>query len=184
MINIQPSSTNLIWIDLEMTGLSPIENEIIEIATLVTNANLEVIEEGPVFAIYQAESVLEKMDAWNVKHHTRSGLIDRVRISTVTMAQAETETIEFLMKHIPPQKSPMCGNSIHQDRRFLEKSMPKLLQYFHYRNLDVSTLKILAQRWAPDIAKGFKKKPQHEALSDIYASIEELTYYRTHLLKY
>lgn len=178
-----PNSNNLIWIDLEMTGLDPKTDEIIEIATLVTNSNLEVLAEGPVFAIYQPESILRKMDDWNVKHHTRSGLIDRVRASNVTLELAQAETIEFLMHYIPPGKSPMCGSSVHQDRRFLEKSMPKLLQYFHYRNLDVSTLKILARHWSPEIAKGFKKKAQHEALSDIYASMEELIYYREHFLK-
>ncbi len=183
MIDIHPSADNLIWIDLEMTGLNPIEDEIIEIATLVTNSHLEILAEGPVFAIYQPESILRKMDAWNVKHHTRSGLIDRVRASTVTLEQAQGETIEFLMHYVPAGKSPMCGNSIHQDRRFLEKSMPKLLQYFHYRNLDVSTLKILARHWMPEMAKGFKKKAQHEAMADIHASIEELAYYREHFIK-
>ena len=171
---------NLIWIDLEMTGLKPEVDRIIEIATIVTDAKLNVLAEGPVFAIHQPDEVLAKMDAWNTKHHTRSGLVDRIKASKVTIEQAEAETLKFLAQYVPPDKSPMCGNSICQDRRFLARYMPKLEKFFHYRHLDVSTVKELAKRWAPDIAKGIKKRSQHIALSDIHDSIEELRHYQTH----
>ncbi|HET6654698.1 MAG TPA: oligoribonuclease [Gammaproteobacteria bacterium] len=169
---------NLIWIDLEMTGLDPVRDRIIEIATLVTDKHLNPIAEGPVLAIHQAESALDGMDNWNVKHHGESGLIARVRESEVDEAEAERQTLAFLREHVPERASPMCGNSICQDRRFLAREMPELERFFHYRNLDVSTLKELAKRWAPDVAKGFKKESAHVALSDIKDSIDELEYYR------
>lgn len=175
---MKPDSNNLIWIDLEMTGLSPTENRIIEIATIVTNSNLDVLAEGPVFAIKQTDEHLSIMDEWNVSHHTRSGLVNRVRHSNIDEQQAESQTLAFLSRYVPPGKSPMCGNSICQDRRFLCRYMPELAEHFHYRNLDVSTIKILAQHWAPDIAHGFKKESEHLALQDVLDSIAELKHYR------
>lgn len=180
---MNPKATNLIWLDLEMTGLDPSRDHIIEIATVVTNSDLAILAEGPVFAIHQPEEVLALMDKWNVKHHTKSGLVDRIKNSTTTLAEAEAATIEFLMHHVPPGKSPMCGNSICQDRRFLFRWMPKLEQYFHYRNLDVSTVKELAKRWMPNIVKGAKKNSKHIALEDIQDSIDELIYYREHFFR-
>ncbi len=174
---------NLIWIDLEMTGLNVDHDHILEIATLVTNSNLEILAEGPVFAIFQPEETLKIMDDWNVQHHTRSGLLNRVRSSLVDESQAQTLTLEFLSAWVPIGKSPMCGNSICQDRRFLWNYMPSLETYFHYRNLDVSTIKILAQRWAPQVAAGVNKSTLHQALQDIRDSIEELRYYRQHFIK-
>ncbi|HET7675742.1 MAG TPA: oligoribonuclease [Gammaproteobacteria bacterium] len=173
-----PNAENLIWIDLEMTGLDPDNDRIIEIATLVTDKHLRPLAEGPVLAIHQSEAALAGMDEWNVSHHGASGLIARVRESRVSEAEAEKQTLEFLRAHVPERASPMCGNSICQDRRFLARWMPALEKFFHYRNLDVSTLKELAKRWAPDIASGFKKESAHIALSDIKDSIEELEYYR------
>lgn len=178
----KPSSKNLIWIDLEMTGLDPERDRIIEIATVVTDSNLEVLSEGPVLAIHQPSEMLNAMDEWNTVHHGKSGLLERVKNSKVTEEEAQTETIEFLMQYVPCGKSPMCGNTIYQDRKFLSKYMPKLEQYFHYRNLDVSTIKILAKRWRPDIMKGVKKKSKHIALEDIRDSIAELCYYRDNFL--
>jgi len=175
---------NLIWIDLEMTGLDTDRDHIIEIATIVTDNQLNIIAEGPVFAIHQSEEVLERMDSWNQSHHTNSGLLKRVRESKLTAAYAEMETLKFLGEHVPPGKSPMCGNSICQDRRFLHREMSELERYFHYRNLDVSSIKILAQEWAPEIAQNFSKNSQHLALQDVRDSIEELRYYRRHLFKY
>ncbi len=177
------SAHNLIWIDLEMTGLSLEQDHILEIATVVTDNNLEVIAEGPVMAIHHPKSRLDQMDKWNTEHHTRSGLVNRVLDSTINASQAEQQTLDFISKHVAKNKSPMCGNSICQDRRFLCKEMPELAQYFHYRNLDVSTLKILAQRWAPEIARQFSKAAKHLALSDIYDSIAELKFYRQHFFK-
>jgi oligoribonuclease len=172
---------NLVWIDMEMTGLDPEKEKIIEIATIVTDSQLNIIEEGPVFAIHQPNDLLSRMDSWNTKQHNSSGLVDRVKNSTINEKEAETATLEFLKKHVPPGKSPMCGNSVHQDRRFLCLYMPELERFFHYRLLDVSTLKELAQRWAPKIYSGLQKDSKHLALSDIRDSIEELKYYRQYL---
>lgn len=166
-----------------MTGLHVDHDHIIEIATVITNSNLDVLAEGPVFAIYQPDTVLNLMDEWNRTHHQKSGLVDRVRASTVDEAQAQQKTLEFLAQWVSPGKSPMCGNSICQDRRFLWNYMPRLEAYFHYRNLDVSTVKILAQRWAPEITSGLNKSTEHKALQDIRDSIEELRYYRQHFIK-
>jgi oligoribonuclease len=174
---------NLIWIDLEMTGLYPDSDRIIEIAVVVTDAQLTTRVEGPVFAIHQSDETLDKMDAWNKGTHGKSGLIDRVKASTISEDEAVAQTIEFLKQYVPAAKSPMCGNSICQDRRFLANYMPKLEDFFHYRNLDVSTLKELARRWKPEILAGFKKAQAHTALADIHESIDELAYYREHFLK-
>jgi len=173
---------NLIWIDMEMTGLLPESDRIIEVAIVVTDANLNAIAEGPVLVVHQPDAVLDGMDAWNKSTHKKSGLIDRVKASTLTEAEVEARLTEFLQEHVPASTSPMCGNSICQDRRFMARSMPKLEAYFHYRNLDVSTLKELARRWKPEIMSGMKKHGKHEALADIYESIEELKYYREHLM--
>jgi oligoribonuclease len=176
-----PSSDYLVWIDLEMTGLKPDTDVIIEMATIVTDANLDVVAEGPVIAIHQPDSVLDAMDDWNKRTHGASGLITRVRDSKWTMANAEKRTMEFLNALVEPNSSPMCGNSICQDRRFLARQMPTLERFFHYRNLDVSTLKELARRWAPSIIAGFSKQGEHKALADIQESIRELAYYREQL---
>lgn len=175
--------THLIWLDLEMTGLDPATDRIIEIATLVTDTQLEPLAEGPVIAVFQPEDVLAGMDEWNQHHHGRSGLVDRVRASRWDEAGAEHETLAFLADWVAPGKSPLCGNSICQDRRFLARCMPRLEAYFHYRNLDVSTVKILAQRWAPQVAESFKKEAKHQAMDDIKESIAELRHYRQHLLR-
>lgn len=174
------SPDNLIWIDLEMTGLNTQTDTIIEIATLVTDSQLNLLAEGPVLAIYQSDATLAAMDEWNQQHHSRSGLVARVRASLVDEREAEARTLEFLRGYVPKDKSPMCGNSICQDRRFLARCMPELEAYFHYRNLDVSTLKELARRWYPEF-KGFSKTAAHLALQDIQDSIEELRFYREHL---
>ena len=168
---------NLIWIDLEMTGLDTSKDYIIEIATVVTDSALNILEEGPVIAIHQDDTNLDAMDDWNKNQHSKSGLIGRVRASQYSEAQAEKLTLEFLAKHVPPRSSPMCGNSICQDRRFLARCMPELECYFHYRNLDVSTVKELARRWAPTVYNGFTKESSHLALNDIRDSINELRYY-------
>jgi oligoribonuclease len=179
----RPNEMNLIWLDMEMTGLEPDTDLIIEVAVVVTDMHLNIVAEGPVFAIHQSDEALDKMDSWNKGTHGRSGLIDRVKASTVTEAQAETELIAFLKQWVPAGKSPMCGNSICQDRRFMARGMPKLEAFFHYRNLDVSTLKELCKRWKPEIVGGFKKHQKHTALADIIESIEELRYYREHFIK-
>jgi oligoribonuclease len=177
------SDTHLIWIDLEMTGLDPQNDCIIEIATVVTDADLNVLAEGPVLAIHQEDEILAGMDEWNTNQHGRSGLTARVRASTVTEGQAEAATVRFLEQWVPKGASPMCGNSICQDRRFLARWMPRLEAHFHYRNLDVSTLKELARRWAPPLADGFSKESRHLALDDIRDSIAELRYYREMFLR-
>ena len=177
-------SQHLIWIDLEMTGLDPDNDLIIEIATVVTDKDLNILAQGPVLAVHQSDAVLAAMDEWNQKHHGQSGLIDRVKASTIDEAEAERLTIEFLKQWVPENTSPICGNSIGQDRRFLYRYMPKLEAYFHYRNIDVSTLKELAARWAPEVKNGFNKESTHQALDDIIESIEELRYYREHFIKF
>jgi oligoribonuclease len=176
------SDQNLVWIDLEMTGLAPDTDRIIEIAVVVTDAQLGNRVAGPVFAVHQSDATLDAMDAWNTGTHGRSGLIERVKASTVDEASAEAQVIEFLKQFVPKNTSPMCGNSICQDRRFLANYMPGLEAFFHYRNLDVSTLKELAKRWKPSILAGFKKAQAHTALADIQESIDELAYYRAHFL--
>jgi len=176
-----PSSDHLIWIDLEMTGLKPESDSIIEMATVVTDKELAVIADGPVFAIHQPENILAQMDDWNQKQHGSSGLIARVRASTINETEAEARTIEFLAPLVKAGASPMCGNSICQDRRFLARHMPKLERFFHYRNLDVSTLKELARRWAPGVTESFVKQGTHLAHADIHESIRELRHYRTRL---
>ena len=176
------SDQNLIWIDLEMTGLLPDSDRIIEVAVVVTDPQITVRVEGPVFAIHQSDAVLDGMDAWNKGTHGKSGLIDRVKASTVDEAAAEAAVIAFLDQYVGAGKSPMCGNSICQDRRFLARTMPKLEAFFHYRNLDVSTLKELARRWKPAAMDGFKKAQAHTALADIHESIDELLHYRQHFL--
>lgn len=177
------NENRLVWLDMEMTGLDPTRERIIEVAVVVTEPDLTVVAEGPVLVVHQPESLLESMDNWNKSTHGKSGLIDKVRASTITEAKAEQILLEFLSQHVPAGKSPLCGNTISQDRRFMVAYMPQLERFFHYRNLDVSTLKELARRWAPSIYKGFEKKSKHEALADIYESIDELKYYREHMLK-
>jgi len=169
---------NLIWIDLEMTGLEPQQDQIIEIATVVTDANLKILAQGPVIAIHQPDAIMQAMDDWNTRHHGDSGLTRRVQQSSSSMADAEQETLEFLRAYVVPGKSPMCGNSICQDRRFMARLMPELEAFFHYRNLDVSTLKELARLWKPELTSGFVKQGAHLALDDILESIAELEYYR------
>jgi len=177
------SRKNLIWIDLEMTGLDTNNDAIIEIATIVTDDQLNVVAEGPIIAIHQPDSALEAMDEWNTKQHGGSGLTERVKNSTTTEAEAERQTLEFLAEHVPAGVSPMCGNSICQDRRFMARIMPELEAYFHYRNLDVSSFKELARRWAPKVEKSFKKNGSHLAMDDIRDSIRELQHYREHFIK-
>jgi oligoribonuclease len=177
------SDQNLVWLDCEMTGLNPEIDRLIEIAVIVNGPQLEPRIEGPVFAIHQSDEQLEKMDSWNKGTHGRSGLIDKVKASTVTEAQAEQEILDFLARHVPKGTAPMCGNSISQDRRFLVKYMPKLEAFFHYRNVDVSTLKELAKRWRPDIYNGVKKQQKHTALADVHESIDELAHYRDEFLR-
>jgi oligoribonuclease len=179
---LAPSEHNLIWIDLEMTGLLPESDRIIEVAVVVTDAQVTQRVEGPVLAVHQSDATLDAMDAWNKGTHGRSGLTERVKASTIDEAAAEQQVIAFLKAYVPKGKSPMCGNTICQDRRFLARHMPALEAYFHYRNLDVSTLKELARRWKPAIMDGFKKAQSHTALADVHESIDELLYYRQHFL--
>jgi len=174
---------NLIWIDLEMTGLDTQQDQIIEIATVVTDARLVILAQGPVIAIYQPVEIMDSMDKWNTSHHGDSGLTERVRQSRSSAADAERETLDFLSQYVPPGKSPMCGNTICQDRRFMARLMPDLEAFFHYRNLDVSTLKELARLWKPELLAGFVKKGAHLALDDILESIDELKYYREHFIR-
>jgi oligoribonuclease len=176
------NNENLIWIDLEMTGLDPDKERIIEIATIVTDKDLNILAEGPMLAIHQPDSLLESMDSWCTKHHGESGLTERVMNSSITESEAENATIEFLKEWVDAGESPICGNTIGQDRRFLVRYMPKLHDYFHYRNLDVSSIKELVKRWKPEIQAGFTKKNKHLALDDIKESIEELCYYREHFI--
>jgi oligoribonuclease len=180
---VSRDSSRLIWIDLEMTGLKPDTDHIIEIATVVTDKHLNILVEGPVLAIHQPDATLDAMDDWNRRQHAASGLAARVRASTTTVAEAERQTVQFLSRLIDPGVSPMCGNSICQDRRFMAREMPELERYFHYRNLDVSTLKELARRWAPEVFSGFQKSSTHLALDDIHDSIRELAHYRAHFLR-
>jgi oligoribonuclease len=174
---------NLIWVDLEMTGLEPDRDVVIEIATIVTDSQLNTLAEGPVIAIHQADDILDNMDEWNTTHHTRSGLVDRVRASGIDEAEATRQTVSFLEQWVPRGASPMCGNTICQDRRFMVRHLPELESFFHYRNLDVSTLKILMQRWRPELEAGIQKSGAHLALDDIRESIDELRYYREHFLQ-
>ena len=182
-MTIQLNKNNLIWIDLEMTGLDPNRDRIIEIATMITDSNLNILASGPVLAISQPDSQLALMDDWNVSTHTKTGLLERVKQSTINEQQAEQQTIDFISQWVPENCSPICGNTIGQDRRFLFNYMPKLEKYFHYRYLDVSTVKELAHRWKPDILKGLKKQGTHQALDDIKDSIAELAYYRQYFFK-
>ncbi|OZA28688.1 MAG: oligoribonuclease [Hydrogenophilales bacterium 17-64-11] len=175
--------THLLWLDMEMTGLSPDTDRIIEIAIVVTDADLNTVAEGPVLVVHQPDAVMDAMDNWNKGTHGKSGLIDRVKASALSEAEAEAQMLAFVKQHVPARTSPMCGNSICQDRRFMARYMPQLEAFFHYRNLDVSTLKELAKRWRPGLCEGFKKASKHEALADIYESIDEMKYYREHFIR-
>ncbi|MFO6419719.1 oligoribonuclease [Hylemonella sp. W303a] len=180
---LKKSDQNLVWIDCEMTGLDPEKERLIEIAIIVTGPNLEPRIEGPVLVIHQSDEILDKMDAWNKGTHGRSGLIEKVKASTLTEEEAEEQLLAFIKQYVPKSGTPMCGNTISQDRRFLVKYMPKLEAWFHYRNLDVSTLKELAKRWRPEVYSAFKKAQKHTALADVHESIDELVHYRAHFLK-
>lgn len=174
---------NLVWLDMEMSGLDPETDRVLEIATIVTDAHLNVLAEGPTIAVHQSEAVLQAMDDWNVEHHTASGLVDRVRQSRYTDADAERETLEFLSRYVGERESPLCGNSIGQDRRFIVKYMPRLDAFLHYRNLDVSTVKEIIRRWRPDLYAGLTKQGRHQAIDDVRDSIDELRYYREHFFR-
>lgn len=178
-----PNEFRLVWLDMEMTGLDPERERIIEVAVVVTEPDLTVVAEGPVLVIHQPDSLLDAMDSWNRSTHSKSGLTAKVKASAMTEEQAQDELIAFLSQYIPAGKSPLCGNTVSQDRRFMFKYMPKLEQFFHYRTIDVSTLKELARRWKPELLKGFEKRSKHEALADIYESIDELKYYREVFIK-
>jgi len=173
----------LVWLDMEMTGLDPNKERIIEVAAVVTEPDLTVVAESPVLVVHQSDDLLAGMDKWNQSTHGKSGLIDKVKTSTLTEAQAEQQMLAFLVQHVAPGKSPLCGNSVSQDRRFMYRYMPALEQFFHYRTIDVSTLKELARRWRPALLKGFTKQSQHQALADIYESIDEMRYYREHFIR-
>lgn len=177
------NQNHLVWLDMEMSGLDPETCRILEVAVVVTDANLETVAEGPVLAIHQPDAVLDAMDQWNRDTHGRTGLVDRVRASSIDEEQASDILLDFLARHVPKGVSPLCGNSVHQDRRFMVKYMPRLEAFFHYRNLDVSTLKELAARWAPEVKKSFQKKTRHTALADVYESIDELKHYRDHFIR-
>jgi oligoribonuclease len=174
---------NLIWVDMEMSGLNPDTDKVLEVAIVVTDTHLNTVAEAPVLVVHQNDAVLDAMDSWNKAAHAKSGLVERVKASSLPEADVEIRMVEFLRQHVPPGMSPMCGNSVHQDRRFMVRHLPQLEAFFHYRNLDVSTLKELVKRWNPALATGFTKHGKHEALADIYESIEELKYYREHFLK-
>jgi len=177
------NQNHLVWLDMEMTGLSPDNDRVIEIAMVVTDGNLETVAEAPVLVVHQPDSILDAMDNWNKSTHGKSGLIDKIKASTLDEAAVEAQMLAFLKEYVPARTSPMCGNSICQDRRFMARWMPQLEDYFHYRNLDVSTLKELARRWKPEVAQALKKHGKHEALADVYESINELKHYREHFLK-
>lgn len=174
---------NLLWVDMEMSGLNPDTDRVLEVAIVITDSQLNTVAEAPVLVVHQSDAVLDAMDSWNKGTHSKSGLIDRVKASALDEATVEQRMVEFLSAHVPPGISPMCGNTVHQDRRFMARHLPALEAFFHYRNLDVSTLKELMKRWRPDLAAGFVKHGKHEALADIYESIDELKYYREHFLK-
>ncbi len=174
---------NLVWLDMEMTGLNPDVDKIIEAAMIITDKDLNILAQSPVYVVHQSDEILKGMDEWNTTTHSRTGLIDRVKASTFNEAQVEQELLEFMQRWVPERTAPMCGNTIHQDRRFMARWMPQLEQHFHYRNVDVSTLKELARRWKPEVVKGVVKKGAHQALDDIKESIEEMKYYREHFIK-
>lgn len=174
---------NLIWVDMEMSGLNPDTEKVLEVAIVVTDTHLNTVAEAPTLVVHQSDAVLDAMDSWNKSAHAKSGLIERVKASPLRETEVEGQLVEFLQQHVPPGVSPMCGNSVHQDRRFMVPYLPRLEAFFHYRNLDVSTLKELMKRWKPELLPGFAKHGKHEALADIYESIEELKYYREHFLK-
>ncbi len=178
-----PNELRLVWLDMEMTGLDPAKERIIEVAVVITEPDLTVVAEGPVLVVHQPDSLLDSMDSWNKSTHGKSGLIDRVKASVLNESAAEEQLIAFMAQYVPAGKSPLCGNTVSQDRRFMFNYMPKLEQFFHYRTIDVSTLKELARRWKPALLKGFEKRSKHEALADIYESIDELKYYREHFIK-
>ena len=176
-------ASNLVWLDLEMTGLDADKERIIEAAMIVTDTNLNILAQSPIWVVHQSDALLAAMDEWNTATHTRTGLVERVKVSDLSEAEAEAQMLAFMSQYVPEKTSPMCGNSVHQYRRFMQKYMPQLEAYFHYRNLDVSTLKELAKRWRPEVAKGVVKKGAHQALADIEESIEEMRYYRDHFLR-
>ena len=178
-----PNEFRLVWLDMEMTGLDPEKERIIEVAVVITEPDLTVVAEGPVLVVHQSDSLLDAMDSWNKSTHGKSGLIDRVKASVSTESEVEAQLIAFMAQYVPAGKSPLCGNTVSQDRRFMFNYMPKLEQFFHYRTIDVSTLKELARRWKPELLKGFEKRSKHEALADIYESIDELKYYRENFIK-
>ena len=178
-----PNEVRLVWLDMEMTGLDPEKERIIEVAVVITEPDLTIVAEGPVLVVHQSDSLLDSMDSWNKSTHGKSGLVDRVKASTLNESQVEDQLIAFMAQYVPAGKSPLCGNTVSQDRRFMFNYMPKLEQFFHYRTIDVSTLKELARRWKPELLKGFEKRSKHEALADIYESIDELKYYREHFIK-